>query len=191
MEKWKKIGNILMHVLWIATAIFLFLWLVHPILTIFVIPPLSVHKQVEHYTSGRYVNFEDGELFQDFTESVELANSGEVVDFYHVNHWVRDNPFRGKHSDFFVLDVHLEEGKYTQAKELLQDEAAYGEPAKWDDYQACQWKPEGTTNTYMIACCDEDQILRLVLITETEGDYVLPTAFAMHTGVSWESSGDS
>ena len=37
-------------------------WIVHPLLTYYLIPPLSVHRRVCQYTSGQYKKYEDGKV---------------------------------------------------------------------------------------------------------------------------------
>lgn len=172
MEKKQKIGKILIWIMLGLLATFLFLWLIHPVLSYTFTPPFSYHSGVKHYTSGKYVKFEDGELFRDFTESLDFVDDGEVVDFFHANYWMRDNPFYGKASDYFILDLSFEETEYIRIKEFLENESTYRAPVTCGDYWCYRQHNEENTTTYVIAYRDEYQIMRVCLITEHDSDIV-------------------
>lgn len=173
MNTSKKIGLICLYTVLgiIATIVagFVFLRFVHPVLAYTIIPPISQHHKVTHYTSGKYLEFEDGERFREFTESLDFVDDGEIVGFFHADYWTRDNPFFGKASDHFILDLYFEEAEYAQVKEFLENNSAYGDPVTNIDYMCYKWFEEDSGIAYAIAYRDESQIIRVCMSTDREG----------------------
>ena len=188
MKTSKKIGLLcLIFVSGIlATLIlaFVFLYVVHPVLAYSIIPPISQHHKVTHYTSGQYLEFEDGELFRDFTESLDFVDDGEIVDFFHADYWTRDNPFYGKACDYFILDLYFEELEYAQVKEFIENESAYSKPTWCGDYFCYNWFDADRGIAYAIAYRDESRIIRICMSTYREG-VVYPSKFIGDTPGWW------
>ena len=185
MNLFKKIVTWVCRILGITVLIIIFFWLVHPLLTRFIIPPLSVHRKISQYTSGQYKQYEDGELFANFTESFSLIENGEIVAFYHVNHWLQDNPIHGKQCDFFALDVRLAEGEYAQAK-ALQIECC-GKPYIERDFYVWEYGNNEDKNAYFLGFCDDSCIVKFVLVTETYASDFLPAGFYLNSEIDWKS----
>ena len=165
-----------------------FFWLVHPLLTRFVIPPLSVHKRVSQYTSGQYKQYEDGEVFANFTESSPLIEKGEIIAFYHVNHWLQDNPIHGKQCDYFALDIQLSQAEYVSEKALQYDN--HGKPYNERDYEIWKWSNGEENNAYFLGFCDESCTVKLVLVTEVNARDFAGTGFYLNSEIDWLSPRD-
>jgi len=185
MKLLKKIVNWSYRILGTLLLVVVFFWLVHPLLTRFIIPPLSVHKKISQYTSGRYKQYEDGEVFSNFTESCSLLEKGEIVAFYHVNHWLQDNPIHGKQCDYFALDVQLSQEEYTSAKTAQHEN--YGKPYRERDYEIWKWSNGNDNNAYFLGFCDKSYTVKLVLVTETNAHDFAGTGFYLNSEIDWLS----
>lgn len=183
MELLDKIANWVYKILGPVFLILALVWIVHPLLTYYLIPPLSVHRRVCQYTSGQYKKYEDGKVFADFTESSELVEKGEIIAFYHVNHWLRDNPIHGKHFDFFALDVQLTQEEYDKAKAAQLE--SFGKPYKERDFEVWTWSIGEEENAYFLGFCDSSNSVKYVLITETTAREIGWTAFYYHSEIDW------
>ena len=182
-EVLEKILYWILKILLIPVIFGLFIYLVHPLLTHFIIPPICVHRRVTQYTSGQYKNYEDGEVFADFTESSGLVEQGEIIAFYHVNHWLQDNPIHGKHCDFFALDLQLSQEDYDAAKASRYEK--HGTPYKERDYDLWKWSNGDEENAFFVGFCDESNTVKLALVTEVNARDFNGTGFYLHSEIDW------
>ncbi len=185
MNLFEKIVDWVYRIAGAVALILAFFWLVHPLLTRFLIPPLSVHRKVSQYTSGQYKNYEDGEVFAAFTESCELVEKGEIIAFYHVNHWLQDNPIHGKQCDYFALDILLPQAEYSEVKTAQFENA--GKPYTEQDYDVWKWSNGEEENAYFLGFCDESCAVKLVLVTGVYARDFMGTGFYLNSEIDWLS----
>ena len=107
-------------------ATFILYWAVFgPIVAKFFLPHNRIHTDLALYTQGTYQEYEDAEVFDSFVESVHLPQSAQPISFYHVDNRREDNPFYGKRSDVFSVDMKLSESDYEKAKTALMQPDDY------------------------------------------------------------------
>ncbi len=87
----------------------LYCWAIQPLLCYLnVLNPIE-HQGVYYYEEERYLEFEAGDRFQQMLAYIPGLSSVEILDFYHEDGHMQDNPIRGKKWDIFVLEAAVKE----------------------------------------------------------------------------------
>lgn len=167
-------------------GIAIWLW---PLISIIAIPPLGEHDGVDFYLDGDYVNYRDADLFSGWVDKTQVLEYGEVIDFYHVDHWVRDNLIYGRYPDVFALDIQMEKDTFLNYRQGMLAVLNYAGRCWQEDYDYYALLENGVE--YAISFCESDCVVRCVIVTNrdhelTEDYYSAPwTGFAMHTSINW------
>ena len=99
---WIFIGPPILLVLTIITLV-----IVRVVL--FFCPP-SHHSGADLYNSGKYLKYEDGEMFQQYLEELPLSETAEVVSFDYYNFWKQDNYLQADPApDLYMVHFVLQE----------------------------------------------------------------------------------
>ena len=148
-------------------VIVLYYWLLHPVISKHFLKP-SIHTGIEVYENQLFMEFESGSRFVEVAHfAKELMPSGEVVDFYHIDNRIQDNPIHGKMHDLFSLDFQLDQQNYLQVKEVIERDCRklfYSV----DDYEiyASGFKTNRDDDYVFFALCDLNQVVRCILVTD-------------------------
>lgn len=168
----------------VLVVLMAYLYFIHPWFSVLVIPPLGEHYGLKYYTSDKYLRYEGGELFQDYLNSFDFVDHAEAVDFYHVDHWVRDNPFYGKYFDVFSTDFRLDQESYNKFRDDIAESGRFSYECVEADYEI--WLQEDLPNVFLIAINDEHRIVRCILTTDCDRAIGIVGGFSRHTGLTWE-----
>lgn len=149
------------------------------------IPPLGEHRGVTFYTTNEYVKYDGGDQFQNYINNLDVSSVGEAVDFYHIDHWVRDNPLNGKFFDVFSADFSLDYESYNKLKTQILESETYTYECIMEDFEL--WIQEDLPNVFLIAFCDEKMTIRCILATDRDSAQGIAGGLAKHTGLMWET----
>lgn len=167
-------------------GIAIWLW---PLISILAIPPLGEHDGLDFYLDGDYVNYPDADLFCEWIDETQVLEYGEVIDFYHVDHWIRDNLTHGKFPDVFALDIQMEKEIYLNYRQELLAVLDYVGRCWQEDYDYYALAENGVE--YAVSFCEPDCVVRCVVVTNRDSeliadlDYAPWTGFTMHTSINW------
>lgn len=183
----KRIKHILLILLFVVFAIIIFAayWVViHPILSwVF---PIMEHRGVDIYTSGEYLEFEDGALFEKAVNSLDFIDECIITDFYYCDTRMRDNLYYGKMCDTYALDLQVED-RYQETKESIA--------SVYTDFQYCgDYALYVVTDAvigdslFLIATNDTASAIRCLMITETKYpfDGEISSLLRKQSGLIWE-----
>ena len=131
----KWLGVALCILLVVGVLVFCFFWLVHPLLIGFVIPvPASdVHMGVSFFEDGSYLSYEHGARFDEALDASGYLSCGDVVDFYHVDYRLRDNPIYGKMLDIFSVDIQMSPERYAECSDMTRERYEYSGIGYFED----------------------------------------------------------
>ena len=163
-----------------------FFVLVHPILAFFL--PRFHHEGLAYYQQGTYLKYPAGDRFRDVLSSFDFVESGQVVDFYHANHWMLDNPIYGKHRDVFCADVYLDDDTYTRTRELVDRHSTDNEVNGVYTMYTIDAYADKKGDVVLIALCDSEPIVRCILMTDVDSDagkYGHGSFFLLNTRIDW------
>lgn len=183
-SRMKKICNALFKILTVGAALVLYFTIVSPLVFTFIVPPLFVHKGVQKFETGTFEKYENGALFREYVDSLLFPQSGKAIDFYHINHLLRDNPFYGKYWDLFSVDIQLEKETYIREKRKATESSQYRYAGELDDFVL--YAVHGETSVKVLAFCDDACIIRCILVTDHPQDAMLWNLFVMHTDLNWK-----
>ncbi|MBQ2384174.1 MAG: hypothetical protein II290_09055 [Oscillospiraceae bacterium] len=167
--KWVLIavGILLGLLLLVGVLVFVFYWCVHPLITYYMVPAENEHSGISHFEDRSYLEYEGGERFEEVLGASGYLSYGTVVDFYHMDNRVRDNPIYGKFVDVFAVDIQLESDNYSQCRDEIVDDVAYC--CEVFDYELYLYHADPEKNdAFLVAFCDEKQVLRCVLFTDMD-----------------------
>ena len=63
------------------------------------------HYGVENYSNGSYLEYDDGKEFESFLVTYLIPEQCTPTGFYYIDNHHKDNLFRGKGADGYVLEV--------------------------------------------------------------------------------------
>ena len=111
---WLFIGPPILLVLTIITLV-----IVRVVL--FFCPP-SHHSGADLYNSGKYLKYEDGEMFQQSLEELPLSETAEVVSFDYYDFWNRDNYLQADPAaDLYMVHFVLQESPDALESYLIEN----------------------------------------------------------------------
>ena len=167
----------------IVSVIVLYYWAVQPIITALSTDTTDIHQGVEYFTSGEYTRYESGKEFEKLLSSTEYFYADCVVDFYHIDSRLRDNPIYGKRCDVFAVDMQLDQTRYTNF--FNRDElVSCGVLFDYEVFVLPDYKPESEKTHGFIAICDKSNMVRIVLLT----DYVHEQFSGSYSRILWHNS---
>ena len=111
---WRAFRRPLVYVIILAVA--LHLTVIHYLLSGF-IPPIR-HDGVELYESGKYLKYEKGAEFEEYMNALPFAEDTEILSFTYYNFCLRDNVFKGKFSDVYLVQL-MPVAPYDSIKQYL------------------------------------------------------------------------
>lgn len=141
--------------------------LIHPLC--WTLLPAKSYKGVSYFQDAQYLQFEDGEKFQQLIDACNIQQwSGQISDFSYYNNWKGDNPIYGKMSDVFVLTVVMEnESEYQIKKEQIITDSESSCYAVGKDH--VHYYQDTLNNTPYLWCVDDvNYSIELVYMTETD-----------------------
>lgn len=153
----------------------------------------DIHEGVEFLENDSYTDFESGDEFQKFLVCTEYANYGEVVDFYHIDNHLRDNPFYGKMCDIFAVEI---QSDASQCTELLNDDTLVS-CGPIGDYMLFLWPDYEPDNEFyhgFIAINDAADTIRFVFLTDTDSATYMSnyaTIIIRQSSMSWYTEDNS
>ena len=159
--------KVLIVIFVLAIVLFLYYLVVEPILVRFIIPTTSIHDGSEYYNDETYLDFESGSRFYQLLDDSSFASNGVVVDFYHVDNHLRDNPIYGKICDVFAVDVKFNSAIYPNYRNEIINNCRYN--CEIDDYEL-YLRSEDTEagEVVLLAISDQACIIRIILLTDIE-----------------------
>jgi len=176
MEKGLRTGQrtvpcpIRKNIWWIIIAAILlvmicafYIFVLHPILgTPFM--DFREFRGEEYYTTGEFLKFENGPLFQEMLCSFPFLKDCEVTDFYYSDNRWKDSFVYGKKPD--VFGVMLDSGEnFTRIKAQIEAEGIY-------DLTLNSWDQEKAMDVYAMAQRSDDESIDYVFIVGRETDYL-------------------
>lgn len=167
----KKIALIAFILILVGVMLcYLYFFFLHPIVSHFFVPSWiyqnGIHKGLEYYDNDKYVEFESGEKFERLLSSTNYSSSGEVIDFYHIDNFFKDDPIRGKMCDVFALDIQLNDSVFYSIQ--FDDANLCNNMEDFKLYLLSEFTCESTSDIALIAACEQDRIIRIILITDAE-----------------------
>ena len=149
-------------------AVFLYYLILHPLVSHYLLVPKNVHIGIHYWDSSAYIQYESGEEFQNFVSSTKNTVPGQIIDFYHIDHHLRDNPIYGKMCDIFAVDIQMDEMQYAEL--IGRNDLAYCGPidSNYKLYMLSNYEPENELYHGFIATYDDAYTVRLILLTDTE-----------------------
>lgn len=191
--KWGFIalGILIGILLLIGALVYLFFWIVHPLLIGFVIPvpATDVHMGVNYFEDGSYLSYEYGARFDEALGDSGYLSCGDVVDFYHVDNRMRDNPLYGKMSDVFAVDIQLDPEDYVHRRDEIVEDMRHC--SEMSDYELYLYHADpGRNDAFLVAFCDEKQVLRCILAADVEVDFIFDYSSILirRSGLDWFAS---
>ena len=191
--KWGFIalGILIGILLLIGALVYLFFWIVHPLLIGFVIPvpATDVHMGVNYFEDGSYLSYEYGARFDEDLGDSGYLSCGDVVDFYHVDNRMRDNPLYGKMSDVFAVDIQLDPEDYVHRRDEIVEDMRHC--SEMSDYELYLYHADpGRNDAFLVAFCDEKQVLRCILVADVEVDFIVDYSSVLirRSGLDWFAS---
>ena len=149
---------------------FLYFLFLHPIVSHFFVPSWiynnGIHKGIEYYDNKKYVEFQSGEKFERLLSSTNYLSSGEVIDFYHINNFFKDDLIRGKMCDIYALDIQLSDSGFYSMQ--FDDTDLCNNMEDFKLYLLSEYICESTSDIALIAACEQNRIIRIILITDAE-----------------------
>ena len=185
------LGILIGSLLLVGALVYLFFLVVHPLLIGFVIPiPASdVHMGVSYFEDGSYLSYEHGGRFEEALDDSGYLSCGDVVDFYHVDYRLRDNPIYGKMLDIFAVDIQMSPERYAECSDAIIE--GYEYCCNMDDY-VLYVRSEQSENGYidLVALCDKASVLRCILLADMEppehNSFYGDALFMNTGGLAWE-----
>jgi hypothetical protein len=166
---------------------FVYYWAVEPILVRFIVPTTSIHDGIEYYNDAKYLDFESGSRFHDLLDDSDLVSNGVVVDFYHVDNHLRDNPIYGKMCDVFAVDVELNSAIYSNYQKTIITNCRY--VCEMDDYDLyVRSEDTEAREVVLLALSEYACVIRIILITDKEkeiSELNYSTTLIMQSSLNW------
>jgi len=180
---WALLRSILIIFVGIIIMIILFFWCIHPMITYHFSHP-AVDTDLSIFSMREYINYENGELFEDFLSLYSFAEDGDAVAFYHVDNQILDNPIHGKMPDVFSVDVRYDNLTYRSIVQNALVEFHFDKVLPCDDYEL--YLIEDGFHVYCIGVCNKESILRFTMVTELESCTDFTGVIFMHTSLDFD-----
>lgn len=161
-RKWWIAAFAVFLALHVALLALLYIYVIHQLLgTPFM--KFEQHRGLEHYTTGEYLEFEKGPLFQEMLSSYEFLDECRVIDFYYCDNRYKDSLVYGKRPD--VYGVMLDSGKdYEEIKARIMAEGIH-------DSTMSPWNLEKARDVYLMPQYNDGSI-ELVFIVGRDIEYL-------------------
>ncbi len=139
-----------------------------PIVSRFLITTTDIHQGLEYFKDHVYTTFEGGSYFYNLLCQINYNSLGEIVDFYHVDNQLRDNPIYGKMCDIFAIDIKSSTQDFTEIKKRLCDDDNFC--CSIEDYNlfVLQYAAERDGDVALIAVSDEFCLIRIIFFTDKD-----------------------
>lgn len=161
----RRIVIIACVLLGITVLAYLYLGVVAPIISRIWGPRPKIYENLEYYTNRKYLQFENGSTFDEFIDTLDIVEQGDVINFYYQDNYGQDNLIYGKRSDIYSIDIQLDRQTYEDKKHIYSLDEEYC--CDYGDY-VLYFLPLGTESDIqtIIAFNEEATIIRCVMITE-------------------------
>lgn len=152
----------------VVLIIFVYFLIVEPIISRFFVATTDIHTGLEYFKNYEYISFESGTEFYNLLQLVDYYSFGDVVDFYHVDNYLRDNPIYGKMCDFFAIDILASTQDYIELAERFCSNDNFC--CSMEDYNLFVLDCNCTSNSdvALIAVCEKLCLIRIILITDKD-----------------------
>ena len=166
-------------------CIIIYWWLLAPIISRFFVSDNCIYHGLEYYTESYYLDFEDGVVFQNMLDDLDAREQGEVIDFYHADNHVADNPIHGKMSDIYALDIVCQADRYFDIKRCQED--IIEQPKIVGDFTLFASIDTLGESNYVkgIAFCDKTFTIRYILVSDIDTLFMISDVFTSCSNLKW------